>query len=284
MAVAESAEGVEGASLATPLVDLHSHLVPNVDDGARTPEDVLEGVGRMVDRGVGRILTTPHLDGSLTLNRRALEDRLGEMDEAWTSIRRVVADRFPEVDFGRAHEILLDVPAPDLSDPRLRFPDTDRVLVEWPRLQIPPGTHRVLASLRSQGVRPVVAHPERYRGFDRELTLASRWREEGAYLQMNHGSLVGRYGSLARTQALLLLERGGVDCLATDFHGRSHLRLYIREVGTLFETGGAREAWTLLTRVNPDRILRGEAPLPVPGVTFPRGILGRIRTLFGTEG
>ena len=266
------------------LVDLHSHLVPNVDDGARTRDDVLEGVQRMVDRGIRKIITTPHLDGSLTLAPKALSRRLDEMDSAWEAIRESVERAHPGLQFLRAHEILLDIPAPDLSDARLHFPATSVVLVEWPRLQIPPGTPRVLTGLREGGLRPLIAHPERYRGFDTELALAGAWREEGAFLQMNYGSLVGRYGPLARRQAFGLLARGAVDCLSSDFHGRPHLRLYIRETEALFSGAGAHEAWRLLTRVNPDRLSRGEAPLPVPAVRFSRGMMGRIRSLFGVSG
>lgn len=277
----EAAEEAAAEEAGRGLVDLHSHLVPGVDDGARSLEDVLEGIGRLVERGVRTIVTTPHLDGSLTLDPSALERRLADVDTAWAGVREEVKRTFPLVEFARAHEVLLDVPFPDLSDPRLRFPGTSVVLVEWPRLQIPPGTPRVLDRLRRAGVRLLVAHPERYRGYDRDLSLVTTWREEGAWLQMNTGSLVGRYGSLARQQALRLLGQGAVDCLATDFHGRPHLRLYLREAEAHFREAGAEQAWRLLTRENPLRISRGEAPLPVPGVDFTGGVLGRIRSLFG---
>ena len=266
------------------LVDLHSHLVPGVDDGARTREDVLEGVQRLVDRGVRRIITTPHLDGSLTLDPLALSRRLDRVDAAWSEIREAVLKAHPGLDFHKAHEVLLDVPTPDLSDPRLHLPSTSVVLMEWPRLHIPPGTSRVLAGLRDRGIRPLIAHPERYRGFDANLSLVKEWRQEGAFLQMNYGSLVGRYGPPARKQALHLLAEGAADCLASDFHGRPHLRLYMRETEALFQDAEAGEAWRLLTRVNPDRISRGEAPVPVPAVTFSRGVVGRIRSLFGHGG
>jgi protein-tyrosine phosphatase len=265
------------------LVDLHSHLVPNVDDGARTRDDVLEGVQRMVDRGARKIITTPHLDGSLTLAPEALARRLDQIDAAWEVIRESVARAHPGLAFLRAQEVLLDTPAPDLSDARLHFPDTSVVLMEWPRLQIPPRTPRVLAGLRKEGIQPLIAHPERYHGFDADLALARAWREEGAFLQMNYGSLVGRYGPMARRQAFGLLARGAVDCLSSDFHGRPHLRLYIRETEALFSDAGALEAWRLLTRTNPDRLSRGEPPLPVPAVHFSRGMMGRIRSLFGVS-
>jgi protein-tyrosine phosphatase len=266
---------------ATALTDLHSHLVPGVDDGARTIEDVLEGVGRMVARGVGRIITTPHLDASLTQDPELLNRVLAPVDEAWEAARAAVAERFPALEFRRGHEILLDVPDPDFSDPRVRLAGGPVALVEWPGLQIPPSTTRVLGEFREAGIRPLIAHVERYRGFDADLSLPSQWREEGAWLQMNYGSLVGRYGSDVRHTAIRLLEEGWVDCMASDFHGRPHLRLYIEEARRVFEELDAMEEWTLMAAINPHRISGGEEPRPVRPIPFPRTVLARLKEFFG---
>ena len=256
-------------AVASPIVDLHSHLVPRVDDGARSLEAVRHGVGRMVERGVRTIVTTPHLDGSMTRSRGYLEDFLGRVDEAYEDARREVRDAFPGIRFLRGHEISLDATDPDLSDARIRLAGSDAVLVEWPYLRVPSsGTLSILRSLGSQGVRPLVAHPERYRGYRGRPGLLGAWREEGAFLQVNYGSLAGRYGRRARATAARLLSRGWVDCLATDFHCRPHLRLYIRAARAAFRSRGAEDAWTLLTATNPGRICGGKDPLPVPPVEW----------------
>ena len=264
------------------IVDLHSHLVPGVDDGAISVPDALEGLGRMVERGIRTIVTTPHLDGSVTRDPQALEARLAVVDEAFKLVRAAVRDRHPEVSFMRGHEVKLDLPDPDLSDQRIRLGDSNFVMIEWPRLQIPPETPPVLRDLGSRGIRLLIAHPERYRGYGHDLVLVERWRHEGAFLQVNYGSLAGRYGPEAKSLALRMLERGWVDCLATDFHGRSYLRLYIDAAHQLFERLDAQRAWELLTQINPGRICRGEDPLSVPPVEGSRGLVNRIRSLFRT--
>jgi protein-tyrosine phosphatase len=264
--------------------DFHSHLVPGVDDGARTLDEALEGVQRMVTAGIRKIITTPHLDGSLTREPAAFALRMAEVDRAWEEVRLAVIERFPEVDFRRGHELLLDVPDPDLSDLRLRLAGTSFVLVEWPRLQLPPGTGEVLTRLRLSGVRPIVAHPERYVGFDRGLELVADWRRAGALLQVNYGSLVGRYGSEARVLAYRLLRRGWVDYLCTDFHGRAHLKLYRREAVERLVARGADEQISLLSITNPQRIFRDEEPLPVPPVVAEPNLWTRLRELLHAEG
>ena len=261
------------------LVDIHNHLVPGVDDGARSVEAVVDSVERMTRAGIRRIVTTPHLQGSLTLDRARLADRLGEVGDAFERARSVLASRFPEVQFLCGQEVLMDVPEIDFSDARLRLAGTTFVLVEWPRLQIPPGTARVLERIRQAGYRPVVAHPERYAGMQRQLGLAGHWRAVGAYLQVNYGSLVGRYGSEARAVAFRLLREGWVDYLASDFHGHPTLPIYRREAWATLEERNARETADVLSRANPARLIEDMAPMPVPPVETHPHFLARLRGL-----
>lgn len=264
--------------------DFHSHLVPGVDDGARTLDEALAGIERMVEAGIRKIITTPHLDGSLTRERGAFAARMSEMDRAWELVRLEVAERFPEVDFRRGHELLLDVPDPELDDPRIRLGESSFVLLEWPRLQLPPGTVEVLGRLRLAGIRPIIAHPERYVGFDRELDLVHQWRRAGAFLQVNYGSLVGRYGPEARSLALRLLRRGWADYLSSDFHGRAHLKLYRREAVEKLQELGGEEQISLLSVTNPQRVFRDEEPLPVPPLVAQPTLWSRLREALRLEG
>lgn len=271
----------EGAS---GLGDLHSHLVPGVDDGAQTLDDAMEGIGRMWDAGIRRIVTTPHLTGSLTREPDGYTSFLDRMDEAWETVRPAVDERFPELDFRRGQEVMLDIPDVDFSDDRIRLGGTSFVLVEWPRLHVPPETPRVVSRIRFSGLKPVIAHPERYNGVGKELAVVGEWRRMGAFLQVSYGSFVGRYGDRARRRALQLLERGWIDYLSTDFHGRPGLELYLEEARDILERAGADEQFALLAETNPRRLMDDQEPLPVPGVEKESGLWERLRTLFGTGG
>jgi protein-tyrosine phosphatase len=260
-----------------PLADIHNHLVPGVDDGARTIGDVRDSVRRMTEEGIRRIITTPHLAGSLTLEPIALGERLDEVSEAWEEAAAVVGREFPDIEFLRGHEVMLDVPDVTFDDPRMRLGGTSFVLVEWPRLHIPPGTIQVLRRIRQDGYRPIVAHPERYIGMDPELDLVARWRDAGAFIQVNYGSLDGRYGSEARTTAFRLLRRGWVHYLSSDFHGRAERKLYKREAWDALTELGATESLTTLCVTNTGRVLQDEEPLPVPSLPPERGFWNKMR-------
>jgi len=261
----------------TSLVDIHSHLVPGVDDGARDVSAVLESVGRMMEVGIRRIVTTPHIQGSLTLNEDRLESRLAEVTEAFELASEAVMKAFPEVEFRRGHEVMVDVPEPNLGDPRIRMAGTSFVLLEWPRLHVPPGTPRVLRWIRDQGYYPVVAHPERYVGVLDQPDILHRWKDAGAYLQVNYGSFVGRYGTAPQSVAYQILEAGLADYLSSDFHGHSQLKLYKREAWDALGAGSVTELLETLCRANPSRLIEGLEPLPAGPLPATSRIFKRLR-------
>jgi protein-tyrosine phosphatase len=256
-------------------------LVPGVDDGSGTLAEALDGVERMVAAGFTRIVTTPHLDASLLRHDPPGADAyLDLVTRGFRSLAQRVTIRFPSLDLRRGHEVRLDVPECDFTDPRLRLGETSFVLVEWPRFHIPPETVAVLTRLRGQGVRPVVAHPERYSGVEKELELVSEWKRAGAYLQVNYGSLVGRYGPDVRRAAFTLLREGRVDYFSSDFHGRPELKLYVDEAVSKLEEAGAGELLYTLSVTNPERLFRDEAPLAAAPLPDERGFWGKVRELF----
>lgn len=243
-------------------VDIHSHLVPGVDDGARDLAEALAAIDRLVAAGVGAILTTPHLDASL-LGRRGFFDRShGYVEAAWAEVVEACRRRHPGLALHLGREILLDVAAPDLRDPRVRLNGGPWVLVEFPRLEIPARLGERVHPLCTDGRRPILAHVERYRFAGPPLEALSPARSAGAAFQLNAGSIVGVYGPAAEAAAWMLLEAGWIDLAASDDHARGVCRLGEAR-RRLEEQGGALQA-ELLFAANPGRVVAGLPLEPVP--------------------
>jgi protein-tyrosine phosphatase len=259
------------------VIDLHNHLMPGVDDGARSAEEAVAAAARMWEAGITRIITTPHLDGSLTERPALLETRLAEFDVAWSVLQAALGPDAPRV--GRGTEVKLDTPTPDFGDGRLRLGGTRFVLVEFPYMAVPPGVAAVFERIRGQGWVPVLAHPERYNEGRVDLEMARDWRRAGAYLQVNCGALTGRHGDEVRRTAWRLLEAGLADLLASDYHSRG--RVGTAECAVLLDEVGAGETRELLMRVNPGRIADDQAPLTVPPLERVRpGLWKRLSGVF----
>lgn len=269
-------------------VDLHSHVMPGVDDGAGDVEQGLAGLRALAAEGVGVVVATPHLDAALGADPAAIGDRLAEFDAAFGLLEAALAGSDLELRLERGAEVKLSVPDPDLSDPRVRLAGTDRVLVEFPGFSVPPFAERQLEDVRAAGRVPVLAHPERYLGIREALEggRVERWKEGGVVFQLNAGSVVGKYGTEARRVARRMLERGWVDCFSSDFHCRGEPLVRAGRAEVLAATGQpegseeAKEAVRLLLEENPSRILAGQDTLPVPPLTLTGGVWGSLKGLF----
>jgi protein-tyrosine phosphatase len=237
-----------------------------VDDGAADLDEAVSAIRTLADEGVSALVATPHFRASTLEQPDAAEGRLWRFDEAHADLEHARAGQEIAVSVARGAEVLLDAPAPDLSDPRLRLGGTRFALVEFMGFRVPAYGGNQLAALSENGWVPVLAHAERYVGLAAVLDRVPEWKESGAYLQVNCGSLTGRFGPEARSMARELLARGLVDCLASDFHCRGEPEIESAVSWLKARAGGDDAAW-LLTVDNPRRMLDNEDPLPVPPVT-----------------
>ncbi len=248
------------------MIDIHTHLLPGVDDGATTYEQSLEVLERFAASGVTCIVCTPHLAASEA-------DRVPQ-DRYRRTHRQLCELAPPSITIQRGWEIMLDRPGVDLTAPFLRLGASGAILVEFPRGTLPPGTDIELTRLRQSGVLPVVAHPERYDGASLELIRA--WRAAGAVIQTDTAYLLGdgARSILARG----MLSEGLIDILASDNHG-DHRSLWAAHEW-LIEIG-APDASRLMTTVNPEALLSDQRLVPVPRVQLEKGMMSRLRELVG---
>ena len=255
------------------ITDFHNHLIPGVDDGAREPADSARGLASFRAEGVTRFIATPHFQASLTHDARQCELRLAELDAGWQLLHGVVSADAKRSDkpllVERGAEVMLDVPNPSLSDSRLRLAGGPFALVEYPSLMIPPvNAELALISLRTDGWIPIVAHPERYRNLDAAFSELARFRQVGAFLQVNVGSLFGDYGKTAAAHARGIFLLGWADYVSSDYHTVGEPGT-ARFVQALRDAGFSEQA-ELLSITNPDRLLAGETPLKVPPMDMPK--------------
>jgi protein-tyrosine phosphatase len=256
------------------MIDFHNHVIPGVDDGAADLDQAREALAAMQAQGITAVVATPHVKGSLTEDEAGLEAFLGQVDAAFAGLREMAARELPGLRLERGHEVMLDTPHARLSDERLRLAGTRSVLVEFPFMMVPPNAPQAVFDLKMQGLSPIIAHPERYGNVDPSLAQAEEWRRVGGLLQVNAGSLLGRYGKGAHEIAWGLLRRGMVDYLSSDFHARG--TCWTSEARAALDKAGAGEQAELLCRTNPERMLAGQPPLPVPPLARGRSLWSRL--------
>jgi protein-tyrosine phosphatase len=246
------------------VIDIHTHLLPGVDDGSPNADHSAMVIARLHREGVQGIVCTPHLNAS-----RWASAPFAEHAALLAQLRASAPDGLA---LYSGFEIMLDTVAFDFSDERLGLGRSRAVLVEFPRRGLSPHATEQLLRVRSQGRVPVVAHPERYHGCTME-TIAL-WRELGAVIQCDSMALLG--GGPMTEFARAMLEAGQVDILSSDNHGDRRSLAFA--VTWLTEIGGGAQAG-ILTAENPALLLGGQSLRPVPPLQFHRGVFERLREL-----
>lgn len=235
------------------MIDLHCHLLPEIDDGA-TDWDAALAMSRIaVEDGIRICAATPHWTGTAGETEETLA-RLVELRE------RLEAERLP-LEIHSGNEVIL---LPQLVDAlknrrALTIAKSSYILLETAQLAMGAYIREALFQLQSQGYRIILAHPERVRAWQVRREALRELVERGCYLQVNAGSLLGEFGSGPERQAEQLLRLGWVSLLATDAHSPTHraprlsgaIKRSIRLVG--------KEAAQALVEDNPARVLRNEA-------------------------
>lgn len=244
------------------MIDLHSHLLPGVDDGSPSVERSSPVLKRFADQGVQCVVLTPHLTASHAAQAPY------ERHAALLQELRAAVPNGPELRLG--WEIMLDEPDVDLRAPHLALGGSRAVLVEFPRVAVPARAADELSRIRASGLVPVLAHPERYWGCTTERV--TEWRAAGAVIQMDVASLAGR-GTIA-AMARDLLADGLVDLFSSDNHGDSRSLASARD--WLLEHA-TPEHVELLTHANAQRLLDDASTLPVPPMR--RGMLSLLGDL-----
>ena len=199
------------------MIDLHCHMLPGIDDGAVDLEQALAMARLAVDDGITHSILTPHLHEGRWDNRAGdvagyCEDFQGDLSKAGIELE---VSYSAEVRLGA--ELLGWVGNGEI--PFLGEWDGEKVLLlELPHGQIPPGSDKLIAWLLKNGIRPMIAHPERNKFVLRDLEAIHPFIDQGCLLQVTAGSVAGAFGEPARERSIELLARGWVTILASDAH------------------------------------------------------------------
>ena len=197
------------------MVDIHCHILPEVDDGAWDMEAAVDMAKIARDSGVKKIITTPHFKGE-----PAALGSVGLFRHQLRLLQSRLKREKIEVELLPGAEVLCVPQTMELAQTgRLPTLGTGRyVLTEFYFDASAGFMDETLHGLRQMGYLPVVAHPERYGAVQRDPELAAKWFHRGIVLQVNKGSVLGAFGRRAEDAAVRMLCRGNAHIIASDAH------------------------------------------------------------------
>lgn len=210
------------ADLSFLSVDMHSHLLPGLDDGLEIVDQSVSFIEQLKGLGYQKLICTPHIFFDMYPN--SPETILPRLD----LVRDALAKAAIDIQIEAAAEYMIDLEFEKLLDsgkPLMTFGEKNYILVEMSYIAPSPNFEKVIFNLQMKGLKPIFAHPERYAYLHNQPGKYERLIELGCDLQVNLLSLSGFYGKEVKKSAELLFKKKMVSFLATDMHHEKHMLL-----------------------------------------------------------
>ncbi|MEO9570766.1 MAG: CpsB/CapC family capsule biosynthesis tyrosine phosphatase [Polaribacter sp.] len=207
-------------------VDIHSHLLPGIDDGAKDLDNSIELILKMRSYGIKNIITTPHVLGDVYPNSsKIIKNKLEEVQQELK--KRNIND----VSINAAAEYMMDEQFSKLlkNDDLLTIKD-NYVLVEMSYFSPPINIYDIIFEIQLKGYKPILAHPERYKFYHNDLNNYYKLKNAGCLFQLNLLSLTEQYGKGVQKTTEKLLKEDLYDFVGTDTHHNNHLEL-LKKIG-----------------------------------------------------
>lgn len=202
-------------------VDIHSHLLPGIDDGAKDVEDSISLISKMYSYGIKNFITTPHVLGNVYPNSSEVIKSKVDL------LNKVLKEKnFKDIKLTAAAEYMLD----EQFVKRLQQDDIltlkdNYILIEMSYFNAPINLFEMLFEIQLKGYKPILAHPERYSFYHNDFNSFYKLKKSGCVFQLNLLSLTEQYGKGVKNMAQKLLKENMYDFVGTDVHHQNHLKL-----------------------------------------------------------
>ncbi|MEQ8304882.1 MAG: CpsB/CapC family capsule biosynthesis tyrosine phosphatase [Cyclobacteriaceae bacterium] len=203
--------------------DIHSHLLPNLDDGVKSLQESVSLIKQFVELGYRKIITTPHVMSDYYRNSNE------QIEASLEELIQYLKSEQVDIEIEAAAEYYLDeelLNRLENGNPLLTFGKEKFLLFETNFLTEPFQLKNFIFLLTTQGYKPVLAHPERYQYLVNDFAKIEDLRNRGVYFQINVPSIVGAYSKPIQTTSIELIKKGWVEFLGSDCHNQIQFEIF----------------------------------------------------------
>jgi protein-tyrosine phosphatase len=250
------------------LIDLHSHILPGIDDGSRSLEESVALCRIAAADGVRRTVCTPHIDFRFVNRRETIEG-------PFAALERELREAGVELELVKGAEVHI---SPDIL---MTYSDMGRyLLLEFPFQKVLTGVEEMVYRLRLASITPVIAHPERIGYFMDDIEHLHKVISMGALAQITGGSITGQFGDRSQRAALAMVERNLAHVVASDAHDVSYRRPVLAEAREEIARRFGEQRAAQMTQEYPAAIVQGEEIDPDPPLEAAKKKGGFLSRLF----
>jgi len=232
------------------MIDIHSHIIWGLDDGAQDREDSIAMLRLAAETGTTDIVATPHCDRQFKFDAAVRDERIRELMDETGGVPRIHPGCDLRLSFDNI-QVALQYPG------RFTINGLRYLMVEFDDMLIPPTTEEIFRRFMEREICPVITHPERNPILQGSFERLQSWKQMGCLFQVTAQCLTDRFGKAAQEAAWELLRRGLVHVVASDGHDMEHRPPRLDLAGDILTREMGAEAAELLLVTNPSAILAG---------------------------
>ena len=252
------------------MIDIHSHILPGMDDGAADINEALEMAEIAAASGIRGIIATPHCNMPGRYDNY-YDDYYKEIFvQTCGAVKRakIPINLYPGMEVFATEDIVRYLKNGKI----ITLAESRYLLLEFSFQEDPLWAEGILAQLKEMGIKPVIAHAERYEFVQDNLWIVYQWRRKGYVIQANKGSFLGRFGRRAQETVYQLLNHNLISIVSSDAHGAEYRTPYLLEAYDKMKDNCAGEYRNVLFYQNPDRICANRAILMPQPIPFGKGV------------
>ena len=236
------------------MIDIHCHIVPNIDDGAKNINDALEMAKIAYSEGIRKIINTSHYHPSFDYKKGK------ELSHSINNFNYILKQNNIDIEVCIGNELYYSEDIIQIIEEREFYTlnNSRYLLIEFPPMNFPKNILDILYEIKIRGYIPILAHVERYRYIHENINLIYDCINEGALIQVNSSSIMGKNGSEIKKVSNLLLDNNMIHFIATDAHSSTRRRPIIKETyDYVVKKYGDKKAETLFIQ-NPSKVIENE--------------------------
>ena len=238
------------------MIDIHNHILPNIDDGSKSTEMSLNMLKYAHEQGVTDVVNTVHFQHPLFLN---IDYSLDNLQGITRSLQSKLDECKIPIKIHLGYEVFYYENLLKISnDPLTTMGGGKYMLIEFSPKHIPNSQKQVLFDLKMSGITPIIAHPERYKLVQENFSIVYDWINAGCLIQVDAGSLLGLMGEKAKKSSHLIIKEKCCHILASDAHNDSNRNFCIKDAYNLVKKIIGKKNSDLLVYEHPSSIINGE--------------------------
>lgn len=257
------------------MIDIHTHILPGVDDGAADIYDSIDMAALAYESGTKVIVATPHCNIP-----GVYSNYFGrQYCESFQRTKEILKREVPGITLLAGMEVFTTEALPRLLTDGKIFPinRTRYILMEFDFGENPDFADDILGKVQEINAKPVIAHAERYEFVQDDPEIAYQWKKKGYEIQINKGSFLGKFGEHARQTAFELLNHNLVTAIASDAHSPVQRTACMADAYDYLSEEYSRDYLDTLFQTNPQRICNGLKPIQFQRIPFEENYYWRKR-------